>query len=67
MAKVKLGREQFPAKLFVYKDPDGYRMYYIANETERECASLDENRIIGVYELKEVGEIRANVVRVPKQ
>lgn len=63
MAK-KSSDNTFPKKLFVYKDFDGDNVYYIANETERQCATLNESRLIGVYELKEVGEILVNIVRV---
>jgi hypothetical protein len=60
----KGNQKQFPPKLFVYRDEDGDDVYYIANETERECASLGESRLVGIYELKEVGKILVNIVQV---
>jgi len=59
MAKKKL---EFPTELFVYMDEDRGDVYFVASETERECASIYEDRIVGIYDLREVGKVSVNIV-----
>ena len=58
-------KAQFPKKLFVYVENEGTQdEFLMACKTERECANLNETRLVGVYELKEVGKILVRVVQV---
>lgn len=56
-------KNELPKKLFIYKEWDGDQYYFMCYETERECADLQEDRLVGVYELKEIGTIKVQVVR----
>ena len=57
-------QEAFPKKLFVYREQDGSDSYLLCFESERECADINEERLVGVYELKEVGNLSVEVVQV---
>jgi hypothetical protein len=50
-------RKDLPKKLYVYVEEDGQEKYLIANKTPGECATLSESRLVGVYDLKEVGKV----------
>jgi hypothetical protein len=55
---------KFPKKILVYKEQDGDDELLIACKTERECADINQSRLVGVYELVEVGKVLVNVVQV---
>jgi hypothetical protein len=45
-------KSDFPKKLYVYIDEDGEEKFFIANDTARGCFSLDQTRLIGIYNLE---------------
>ena len=50
-------KSDFPKKLYVYIDEDGKEKFFIANDTARGCDSLDETRLIGIYNLEKVAKL----------
>lgn len=50
-------KSDFPKKLYVYIDEDGEKKFFIANDSERGCDSLDETRLVGIYNLEKVGKL----------
>ena len=50
---------KFPKKLFVYYDEDAKCL--LCYGTARECVDIDEDCIVGVYELKETGTLKVDV------
>ena len=57
-------KKELPKKLFVYREWDGDELYFMTYETERECADLNEDRLIGVYELIGVGKVDVTVSQI---
>jgi hypothetical protein len=58
-------KDKLPKQLFIYRNfdrdvPDHY--WYMASDTVEEAASLEEDRFVGVYQLKEIGKVSAKVV-----
>ena len=53
---------EFPTRLYVIRNHDDDDTYLLCYETERECADIEEDQIVGVYELKQVGKIKVNVI-----
>lgn len=56
-----MSEEKFPQKLYVYRDVDGEDTYLLCYETPRECADLQEDRLVGIYELTGTGTIAVSV------
>lgn len=56
-----MAKEKFPKKLYVYKEKDGEDTYLLCYETPRECADLQEDRLVGIYELVGIGKVAVNV------
>jgi hypothetical protein len=50
-------KSDFPKKLYVYIDEVGEEKFFIANDSERGCDSLDETRLVGIYNLEKVGKL----------
>lgn len=58
-------KKKFPPKIYVYIDSDGDNDYLMVGKTEWECADPNvKDRLVGVYELKEVGELQVKVAKV---
>ncbi len=56
-----MAKEKFPKKLYVYKEKDGEDTYLLCYETPRECADLQEDRLVGIYELVATGKVAVSV------
>ncbi len=50
-------KTDFPNKLYVYIAEDDEQKYFICNESQRSCNSLDETRLIGIYHLEKVAKL----------
>ncbi len=55
-------KSDFPKRIYVYFDEDRGGKYLVANYTDRDCADLDEDRLVGIYNLESVGKITTSVV-----
>ena len=44
---------KFPKMLYVYFDVDGEDVFPIAGETIEDVATMEENRRVGIYDLRE--------------
>lgn len=42
-----------------YEQPNSGPAYLVANETADDCVDLSETRTVGIYELKEVVEVKS--------
>ena len=47
----------FPKRLYVYIDEDGGNKYFIANDSQRGCDSLDQTRLVAIYNLETIGKL----------
>ena len=56
-----MAKEKFPKKLYVYREQDGKDTYLLCYETPRECADLQEDRLVGIYELTGTGTVTVGV------
>lgn len=54
--------KDFPKKVYIYLDQDGKEKWMISSKSLEECASLDEDRLVGVYTLEKVGKALTSVV-----
>jgi hypothetical protein len=57
---------KFPEKLYVYREEDGEDVYFLAEPSTQECMSADEDKkLVGVYELKEMMELKLHIEEIP--
>ena len=54
---MSITKKSFPKRLYVYIEEDGTEKYFVANDTARGCDSLDETRLIGIYNLEKVAKL----------
>lgn len=57
----KVTKAEFPKKLYIYREQDGEDTYLLCYETPRDCANLQENRLVGIYELTGAGVVVVSV------
>lgn len=57
----KATKGKLPKKLYVYREQDGDDAYLLCYETLRECADLQENRQVGIYELTSTGFVVVSI------
>lgn len=67
MAK-KTAMPTLPKTIYVYQEDDGDESWLVANYTREDCAHDDQNerRLVGTYQLVEVGEIKTAAVYTKK-
>jgi hypothetical protein len=53
---------QLPKTIYVFRQEGSGEDWLQPEEELRECASLEESRVVGVYELKETMTVSAEVV-----
>jgi hypothetical protein len=58
-------KKSFPKKLYVWIDGDGGEEYMIAESTPEQCASLSEDKLVGIYELDKVAKVLTSVILGP--
>lgn len=60
---------KLPKIVYVYLDDDTDdedRPYILAHHTLRDCADLDEDRLVGVYELRKTESVHTEVITSQK-
>ena len=57
-------KRDFPKKIYVYIDEDGKEKYLIANRTDKECADLNESKLVAIYTLENIGKLETSVLMV---
>jgi len=50
-------KSDFPKKMYVYIDEDGEEKYFVANDSQRGCDSLEETRLVAIYNLENVAKL----------
>ena len=59
-----MAKQKLPSKLYVFREDGGNETWLQAEEKLRECASLEEKRVVGVYQLVETRTLETQVVSV---
>ncbi len=54
-------KKRFPDTIFVYKELDGDEEYFVTSDELSSLANLDEDRIVGIYTLKEIKTLQTEV------
>ena len=57
-------KKDFPKRLYVYIDEDGNEKYLIACRTGKECADLNESKLVAIYNLENIGKLETSVLMV---
>lgn len=50
-----------PNIIYIFKDKDGEEEYFIASDNVNNLSDINEDKIIGVYELKEVKTLKTEI------
>lgn len=52
-------KAKLPRTIYVYEDDDGGEKYLNAHYSIEDTADLGERRLVGIYDLREVGEVES--------
>lgn len=59
MAKRSAATNKLPEELYTYVEQDGDSEYFITNDDLDQCATFEEERIVGVYALVRTVKVSA--------
>jgi len=61
---MSITKKDFPKRIYVYIDEDRDGKYLIACKTDKEAADMNGTKLVGIYELENIGKFEVSVLMV---